>query len=65
MKKMLNNEWRMLAAGLLLMNAGIILNYFIALNVDVIDFFKGMGIPLVLAAFWLSMTDRTCHRSRK
>ncbi|MCB0593674.1 MAG: hypothetical protein H6557_26085 [Lewinellaceae bacterium] len=43
----------LLAVGILVMNIGVIINYFVSINDDIVDFFKGLGISFVFASLWL------------
>ncbi len=60
MKKVNSNYLRYMAIGILVMNAGAIANFFIHTNEFVIDFFKGLGIVLVIASFWLAVKKQKC-----
>lgn len=62
MKKTDARHIRLIAVGILLMNIGTAVNYFIRINIDIIDFFKGFGIALVLGALWLSAKNRWHHQ---
>lgn len=52
MKKINKNYMKLLLIGILVMNIGVISNYFIIINGDIIDFFKGLGIILVFTGFF-------------
>jgi hypothetical protein len=52
MKKINAKYLRLLAVGLLVMNIGVIINHFVNINIDLIDFFKGLGISLVFVSFF-------------
>ncbi|MCB9046297.1 MAG: hypothetical protein H6550_09170 [Chitinophagales bacterium] len=51
-KKTINTK--LLIAGLLVMNTLVIVNYFIPIHIDVIDFFKGMGVAFIAASLFVS-----------
>lgn len=61
MKRANSRYLMLLSVGILVMNAGTIINYFIAINDDVIDFFKGFGISLVLASLWLFAKNKNVN----
>lgn len=50
MKKTKNNLSVLLAVGLLLMNSAAVINIIFNahINIDAIDFMKGMGFPIIL-----------------
>ncbi len=51
MKKIKKEHFRLLAVGLLTINAGEMANLMMNanINVEIVDFMKGLGLPLVVA----------------
>ncbi|HMQ60420.1 MAG TPA: hypothetical protein PKE06_07120 [Flavilitoribacter sp.] len=62
MKKTDAKYIRLIAAGILVMNIGTVINYFVRINIDIVDFFKGFGIALALGAFWLAAKQRRTNQ---
>jgi hypothetical protein len=64
MKKKTETRFMMLlAVGILVMNTGVVVDYFVDIDNAIIDFFKGVGIALVLTSLFLSARGQQCRRS--
>lgn len=50
MKIKMSKPLLLLAIGLLVMNSGTVLSYFMNIEVHISDFLKGLGLALVLAS---------------
>ena len=63
MNKLNKKYITLIAIGILSMSVGTFINFYYPIDIDILDFFKGLGFSIVISSFYFLIKNKKISRS--